>query len=470
MRRSYHRGCYGVPVLLARLLGCACSSFDEMEVEDRDGAEEGVLNAVRDAITTFAAETGRDGVCVPTVSVRDDVTYGDVEVQGQYRGPHASILVDSTASGTNETVTHELCHAIDELEGLVDANPDLFPGDEVEEELYDTNALRQAEDFARACEGGARRFELTASLDDACGEATLDPGERFVQEHVYTGADRLSIDDAGVALHVEERGFALDEGMQVLDAVGVDGELWLMVWRKFYVQYTTLLVRLDPVTGSSLGTLEIVPPGRDAVGARFAVSDADPIVLVDRGATWAVLRVDPLDVAVDPLDEIPDAGWSAGAAWSEGVLYTAGFRSEGDQIAYAVWAWEDGEEQALIPPDRVLVMRPEVGGVQMFMGTGVAHYARRSDAWSTVPTWNTWSGFARWGPDWHLFLTYYDSSFTPALVDVETGAVGLPDDPCIRLPQRGAFWAEVGDEVLILGKSTAGEDGLLGVTAIAPGP
>lgn len=459
-------------MILLILLACSCPSFEEMEVRDPDDlVDETVIGEIRTAISDFAAETGREGVCVPAVDVVERVPgWGGEPACGDSGGLHSRIRVSADAGcAWEETVTHELCHALDNLEGLSKAHPDEFPGDAIEEAY--PKWMRPSEDFARSCEGGPFQCELDAAWDDACGDLSMDAGERMVQEQVYVDAPHLTVEDTDIALDVSERSLPLDGETQVLDATGVDGELWLTVWHYVGEQRSTRLLRLDPVTGDVLGDIELARLGDDAPAAKFAMSDSDPIVLVDSrfgDGPWAVERVDPSTGRVERL------GWVHqpvnGSAWSEGVLYVGGWDGE-DRLAQ-VWIWSGGEQRELVAPGSVRTMRPIAGGVEAYTSVGLARFDQELSTWSTMPTLGGWEGFARWSDTQRLFLAFggtADVGDRVVFLDVETGAIGLPVDPCTEVNGANSYlWAEVGGAVLLVWSGQTYGEGLLHITVISP--
>ncbi len=446
-----------------------------MEVRDPDGlAGEGVMDDIRTAITDFAAATGREGVCVPAVDVVGPLTHREELVCGDYSRPRWSIRVSAERDCVSQqTVTHELCHAIDTMEGLSDAHPEEFPGDEVDTEVYEEE-IRSTEDFAQACEDGPQTYELDAAWDDACGDPVLDAGDRFVQENVYVDASRLTVENTGVALDIVDRSLPLDAETQVLDATGADGELWLTAWHYVGEQRSTQLLRLDPVTGEVLGDIELAPLADDPPAASFAVSDSDPIVLMDLQResgldAWEVDRVHPASGWVERLGTTHEA--SGGAAWSEGVLYVAGFDRE-DYSAHKLWTWTPGERGELDAPERVQAIRPAPGGVEVYTREGLSRFDRESGTWSTVPALGGWQGFARWSDTQRLFLALgrmNEGGYHPVLVDTETGAIGMPEEPCVMVnPANGNAWVELGDDVLLVRNVQTYATGLLTMTVISP--
>ncbi len=436
-----------------------------MEVRDPDGlAGEGVMDEIRTAIADFAVATGREGVCVPAVDVVGPLTHREAPVCGDYSGPRWSIRVSAERDCVSQqTVTHELCHAIDTMEGLSDAHPDEFPGDEVDTAVYEEE-IRATEDFAQACEDGPQTYELDAAWDDACGDPVLDAGDRFVQENVYVDASRLTVENTGVALDIVDRSLPLDAETQVLDATGADGELWLTAWHYVGEQRSTQLLRLDPVTGEVLGDIELAPLSDDAPAASFAVSDSDPIVLVHREResgpdAWEVERVHPASGWVERLGTTHEA--SLGAAWSEGVLYIAGYDPEDDTSN--LWTWSPGERGELDAPQWVHAIRPAPGGVEVQAGEGLWRYDRELGTWSSVPLLGPWEGFARWSGTLRIFLAPRaqapsgggfefsgDEERGLVLLDTETGVVELPQDPCAKVGGGRHWWVELGEQVVLV--------------------
>src|SRR5262245_27295168 len=91
--RSRWRTLYFV---VASLPGCACTSFEEMDVTDERELGGTSLNAeIQDALDAFADATGREGVCVPEVQVvaADDARLEDHG--GAYLGRRQPILISA---------------------------------------------------------------------------------------------------------------------------------------------------------------------------------------------------------------------------------------------------------------------------------------------------------------------------------------------------------------------------------------
>jgi len=64
-------------VVLWVLADCGCPDFDDIEVKNRTAHDDGF---VQEAIDQFAVWTGRDGVCIETVVLRDSLTQRGHEV------------------------------------------------------------------------------------------------------------------------------------------------------------------------------------------------------------------------------------------------------------------------------------------------------------------------------------------------------------------------------------------------------
>ena len=174
------------------LAGCQpdCTPFDQMAVDDPDGLlVPSARWGIEAAISDFAAWSGRDGVCVPGIKVVDD---RDHWWAGYYVDPGVPIRVGPHPYLTYDITLHELCHAVDELEVLVEDHPRLFHEGLVEDEDYNGARLRRAEGFARLCDDGPADPGLATRLQAECGmEMSLLPQRRFIQSQVYPQAETL---------------------------------------------------------------------------------------------------------------------------------------------------------------------------------------------------------------------------------------------------------------------------------------
>lgn len=258
----------------AALTGCqpACPPFDQVEVEDPQGllvptARQGIQQAIDD----FAAWTARDGVCVPAVQVVDDRGHWWA---GYYLRPGAPIRVGPYPTRSYDLTLHELCHAIDEVEGIVDLHPRHFHEGLVDDGRYWTPALRRAEGFARLCDDGPVDAAMRRRLVEECGiEMALLPQRELLQDQVFAGVAALPWDAP-----------AWDAAAQPARAlVALDAE------------WTALSGRLA-LPGQELVLARPAAPGRERPdGILLLALDAAT------GAGVPVARLDPGDLALDPL-------------------------------------------------------------------------------------------------------------------------------------------------------------------------
>ena len=175
---------------LALLCACTCPTFADMGVDDPDRvASNSTKSWIASGIKDFARWTGREGVCVPSVQLVDDE---ESDHGGLYQGAHQPILVQAAISDPHRITLHELCHAIDDEERLVNGHGALFPESaDIGPEHYPTKALRLAEAFARRCARGPQDGLALELLQDECGaDLNWTLGDGLVQGQVYTAVDR----------------------------------------------------------------------------------------------------------------------------------------------------------------------------------------------------------------------------------------------------------------------------------------
>lgn len=206
-------------MLLSLLVACApCPSFADMTLPAD-------TPALAQVVADFAAWTGRDGVCVPAVEWRDELS-GDADVLGRYDGPGAPILLRSTEGTAEVTLRHELCHALDAEEGLADTLADTLDPGSVDPLAYPGADLRLAEAFAQACEVGPPPLALREALHESCA-LDLDPAAAPLRTLVYPAAPAelpVSVGTPPVATPLYEH-----RGAVLLDAAARDGALWLLL-------------------------------------------------------------------------------------------------------------------------------------------------------------------------------------------------------------------------------------------------
>ncbi len=144
--------------MLALLLtACApCTPFHAMELDEPE--------ALGPIVADFAAWSGRDGVCVPSVLVVPLID-GERVIAGQYQGAGAPILLKE-APDYRVSLFHELCHALDQEEGLSEGDPD--PGDVIDPIAYPSPELRRKEAFAQVCGRGPAAVSFEDALAARC--------------------------------------------------------------------------------------------------------------------------------------------------------------------------------------------------------------------------------------------------------------------------------------------------------------
>lgn len=163
--------------------GCACPDFDDMHVSDPEGLTTAAeLGLIRQAISDFARWTGEEGVCVPGIELREELSDG--YAVGTYSGPRKNIL--QVPGSGHSTAVHELCHAIDERMGwMSEDHPRLFPVGHIDPVLYPYRSIQMHESMARICEFGPKGLDLQATLENTCGWELAHPGQDLILREVY---------------------------------------------------------------------------------------------------------------------------------------------------------------------------------------------------------------------------------------------------------------------------------------------
>ncbi len=452
-------------MLLALVVACACPSFEEMEVRGEGDAEADAR--VADALADFAAWTGREGVCVPGVNVEAVVRVRGVEVDGAYAGPHGWIAVSAGSSDLDASTWHELCHAIDDQEGHSAAQPDLFVGDGIgNANLYPTARARRREAFALGCQDGASGVELILAVDEACGGSRWGLGYAYTQAHVYTAFPRNPIVPSGVDLRRGSRTLGLGAGVEVTDAVGAGGSLVLLADWPGLVGTSWGLMQVDPTTGASMSSVRLGTSSAEAAGAQLVRSDGPLRLLVgaedgDRDLLEVDLATGTATVLAEGLD-LPRLG--ARAAWSENTLFVTSNYVDAPRTV----AWSDGTLIDLDAPAPGYAIAPVPGGFEAFTEAGFERYI--DGAWSLLPTVGTGGpDLVPVGDGWRLATSYAEIGYVWVLVDAETGAYGLPTNPCQTSAEHATSWVRIGDEVLLVGAGVSTEDGLYPIQVLTSG-
>jgi hypothetical protein len=184
------------------LLACACPDFTETEISDvATSPPEGARDAMQAAFDDFVAWTGREGVCVASVSLVDGVTEEAEHTEGMNRAVigrddgTVAVSIAADADDVYTTTLHQLCHAIDTIEGHSTANLDIFTGKGFShDEAYDTRKELAAEGFAELCDYGAWDVGAARHIEEACAREFLASDTRYVQEQIYPDGPRAPVD------------------------------------------------------------------------------------------------------------------------------------------------------------------------------------------------------------------------------------------------------------------------------------
>lgn len=182
-------------MLLWWLWACSPCGTDpaSLVVTDPDGvASEADLAYAAQGLAEFVGWTARDAICVRDIAFTDVIDPSDsydarVDPIGAYDRRGRVLLEPGHDVFTRFAVRHELCHALDRGEGIVEAHPGVFSGGRDEADYPES--LREAEAFADACEAGPS-LELEAAIAAACGGAyERSDAEAVLDDVVFTGHD-----------------------------------------------------------------------------------------------------------------------------------------------------------------------------------------------------------------------------------------------------------------------------------------
>ncbi len=464
-------------MLLSLLAGCGCPTFADMEVRDPAGLGDAALDeAIVAGIADFAAWTGREGVCVPAVEVREDVLPAVSSAVGRYRGPKRPILVEPGGHDVEEVVRHELCHALDFEEGHSVENMDLFPPEDIPaNEFYVTDESRSNEAFARACER-VPDLDLPLALEARCGDTLLSARDRYLHDIVWSEADALSLSNDPRDVRFEAARLDLDVDLYIQGTGSAGGDLLLAVdWHDpARDHYVAGVVRVRPGTGELDARLEIPS---ESMEPRLVVAASDDGVVVIVGDTApggadvaAAYTVDLEARTVTPLVLVGLPSMIQEIAVSEGVLYAIGA-----ETTVGTWDLDTGAHAVLTPPGRVWsALRPTAGGIEAHTAAGFARYDRATDAWEVYPPLANVGGFARLSETERLFAYHYDGLRGTAVLDLSTRTWHLASDPCVSLDMEPTTaWADVGGSAWALGGYSAERPGagvpLYRFDPVAPG-
>jgi hypothetical protein len=318
------------PALAAALLlsACGCPKFSEMQVEDPAGiGSDWDRSEFARAISDFAAWTGREGVCVPALEIRDSLADG--MAIGLYQGPHQHILL--VPGSGHDTAVHEMCHAIDQQLGWI-SNHHIrkFPTGHIDSALYPYRFIQVQESFARICELGPRALDLQGHLERRCELSMEHPGQRFVLDEIFTEVI-APVDPVEVGeLTVERRGLApfTPPGGQLRGVASGDRLLWLlsetppppvdMAQASTGLRATTwTLIGVDPATFTVAVRRDLLrdPPDDPLMVSVLGLADSEgePPLLIEAGLGVRP-RIWEIDEETGALTELPAPVEALGAA------------------------------------------------------------------------------------------------------------------------------------------------------------
>ncbi len=451
--------------MLFALLACACPPFEDLPVLDRDGvATEEERGAVEQAIADFAAWTGRAGVCVDRIELVETIEDEPEKVGGLYDpgGPLGHIYLEPHGWQMHGLALHELCHALDEDEGLVEAHPDVFPPSaEDDPEIYDSDELLRAERFAEACDAGPVARGLDRAFEAACGATVIDSASRFVDEEVFVEhADIPVAVDAFGADEGDPVELTLPDGAEVQSIVGdADGLLLLTVRHARVVG--VLGAWYATVSRIALPTGEVVAswraPLHDAayLAGHLIPRDGGPPVLVLTNLARETFAY-TLDEASGAFTELPlEAPIYRGAVVSGGVYW---YLSEEPDVGMAVNGVHVADGTPAAAPafaDTFLEIAGAAPTGELIVYDG-AYWLVDVETGARTQLALPGSGLSplAWLDDGHLLLRARNVTLRGwrvlegyALHDRDAGTWALSTDPCandapwLTLPTGSGLWA-----------------------------
>lgn len=211
-------------MLLALLLACAPDRLPLRAVPVSGGSA--LQRAiVRRELAAFDAAAGPGRLTLQRVRIGAPPG----AAAGSHRAGEVVLRSTLSPSRLSETLRHELCHALDETEGLSDLRSEaLLPlAARVREEIYDTPERRIREAFARLCEHGPHLGQL---LRMSCepGDEEIEPLAAWIGATVWREAEPLPGADPGLPERRVETGMAL--GALSLATGATEGGPRLRVW------------------------------------------------------------------------------------------------------------------------------------------------------------------------------------------------------------------------------------------------
>ncbi|MES2644621.1 MAG: hypothetical protein V4850_34355 [Myxococcota bacterium] len=358
-----------IPAALV-LAGC-CPTFAQMDVIDHADAPADLLAEVRRSIDTFAAWTGRDGVCVASVEVVDVVD--DEGNGGDYRGRGAPIRMRADMD-VDHVIQHELCHALDFEERLAPPHYDLL------EAAAGEDGADLDEEFAKVCDGGPPPLGEIALLE-ACGIES--PLAAVLRDEVYRAYVDAPVTIAGPpALREVARPF------------GENAVVELGPWLDellFVVQTpdgADELVRFDPIDATVRAR---IPLPAAAAGSPWHIPSDDVPRFGTGRQTWAV-TADRTAIVAAPLPGYATLDHATSPIVAGGrVHYT-----DSDRTALRVASLEDGAELpgpgGFIPSFEPAFTWAVAANADGLVIAGQVDSRRGGTLATWSPTENTWSG------------------------------------------------------------------------------
>ncbi|MDP2309575.1 MAG: hypothetical protein Q8P18_26375 [Pseudomonadota bacterium] len=473
------------------LLACACPTFEGLEVVDlTESGNATALARVAVAVDTFEAWTAREGVCVASVEVVDEVegpAAFDAEglnAVGVFQPRARRIEIGTAWFPLAETVTHELCHALDWQEDLSPARPDLFTGEDLDAEgAYPTDESKRAESFALACEVGGVDVSVELAFEEQCGlgpvDELIDPTTRFLAEEVFQAASRLDMSDEPVTLRRREVTLDVGDGRAVESVIGTPTDLYALALEpsRRWDASTLTLSRLDPDTGAARARQTLDLPIGYWRGSLLA-SDADPLLLV-----WNAGRDDPIakvytidgDTLV-PLDLPLREPWEITGAVTDGVLVVTTQASRnvvtGERYVFGgVGAWDlaTGQEHPLSFPEEEWGLSvwadaflPGPDGLEMIGTDGYSRLDLATDTWSRDPAPSMPRGLLRLGEK-RIHFVQVGYEFELVVHDLAEDTWAFAEGACEDTPGLlyAASYAQVGERAFVIPEIWPGVDGLL---------
>lgn len=280
--------------LAPMLAGCRaeCAGFtrwDELNVEVADeGSEEQleVQEVARLALAQFAAWSGEEEVCVTSMTVVPEEEMDGAS--GEYDPNTAELKLSEEVNDPWELTFHELCHAVDHVQRVSLANPELYPQYTVTQiEDYPTGRLRTKEAFARICDQGARDVGRWRVWEEDCGidytDDDLDAVE-LIQDSVFPNAERIPWDDPGFGLEVGTPWTLTQDGAEwSLDELAATTDALVALYKG--TEWFSRVRFMDPLDGAVLGQYELdLCPG--------ATSVCQVSLIRGEGEVWALSEME----------------------------------------------------------------------------------------------------------------------------------------------------------------------------------